>query len=219
MKNIALVMAMVISKGLFAQVQDSSLKTSDYKEIKTLFSKDADFGFYLGANVSRGDLNSSNSISGGVRLAWVIDHKLGFGFSTYAFSQVNDIDQWVNGTTISGIQGGYGAFFIEPILFPKQIVHLSFPIDFGIGVIQAKEGSYEYNQTGLYNNNGPFGNSIEDVVLVFEPSVEVEVNVFKHFRLGVNASYRMFRDLNIDGIHPDGLNGLTTGMSLKLGGF
>lgn len=64
---------------------------------------------------------------------------------------------------------------------PSYPVHLSFPVLFGAGGIS-------YVSQGVNHNN----NLIEDskAFLLIEPGIEIELNLTRHFRFTMGASYR-----------------------------
>jgi hypothetical protein len=91
--------------------------------------------------------------------------------------------------------------------------HLCFPVLFGIGGVAKVENSDWWENN--YNNHKPES----DVYLVFEPAVELELNLTKFARLAAFASYRLTSDINLDGIDKDVLKGWNFGLTFKVGKF
>ena len=86
------------------------------------------------------------------------------------------------------LTGGYGGLYIEPILFPKLPVHLSFPTLFGAGGITYVSDRHNFDTDFIEDS---------EVFLLIEPSAEIELNLTKFFRLAMGASYRFPTPFNI----------------------
>ena len=147
------------------------------------------------------------------RGAWIIGHGLAVGFAgsgfMNAFAYNSSLDSDVN------LTGGYGGILIEPILLGRFPVHLSFPVVAGVGGIA-------YTQTQWTSD--PWGNQeswIEDYnnYLIFEPGIDLELNVLKFFRLAFGISYRITSDINLINTSTSALNGISGGMTFKFGKF
>ncbi len=158
-------------------------------------------------------INNLDAIVIGGRAAWIINHSLALGFAGSGF--MNDFQYDAVYDEDINLTGGYGGLLIEPIIFPKAPVHLSFPIIGGVGGIAYTRTSHTYN-----NWDYP-GSWIEDTetFLVFEPGVEMELNIVKFFRLAFGVSYRFTTDLQLLNIPPQALEGFTTGITFKFGKF
>lgn len=111
--------------------------------------------------------------------------------------------------------GGYGGILIEPILFPKYPVHVSFPILLGGGGIARSvlyNYYYPYEYTEVFVENA-------EAFLIAEPGIEIEFNVARWMRLGLGASYRLTTVFEPSSFETNPLNGFTGGFSLKFGKF
>ena len=56
-----------------------------------------------------------------------------------------------------------------------------------------------------------------DRLLVIQPSVGAEVNIARWFRLGLDAGYRFYSGVNLNGISNSDLAGPTLGIRMKFG--
>ena len=111
--------------------------------------------------------------------------------------------------------GGYGSFLIEPIVFPKFPVHVSFPILIGAGGIAKSiltNYNYPYDYTEVYVEDA-------EAFLIAEPGIELEFNVARWLRLGLGASYRFTTTFQPSGFDSNPMDGFTGGFSLKFGKF
>ncbi len=181
-------------------------------EIQTIFSKRRSNGGYGAISVSYSEIDHKDAIIMGARGAWIINHSFAIGLGGYGF--VNDInyDNVFNNNLDYNLAGGYGGLFIEPILGSKRAVHLSFPVLFGLGGIAYVE----------HHNNWDYWwstNDRSDVYWVFEPGVELEFNITRHFRMAATASYRFTSAINMLYTDPEILEGLTAGLVFKFGKF
>jgi hypothetical protein len=133
---------------------------------------------------------------------------IGKGFVT-DFYEDNTFDGEVN------IAGGYGGLFIEPIVFPKFPVHLSFPVTFGVGGVayssRVKQGTDDWD---AYVEES-------DAYFLVEPGAELELNLTRFFRLAFGAYYRYTTDIELTNsdIAKDALTGWSGGVTFKFGRF
>jgi hypothetical protein len=210
-KAISILVIVFLSYSVFSQNQARQDRNPD--QINTLLAGHSfSNGGYGGFGIGYSMIDDKDALVASGRAAWIINHSLGLGFAGSGF--INDfhynpvLEEEVN------LTGGYGGFLIEPILFPKSPVHMSFPVVAGIGGIA---------YTIMNNNGDPWNNRsyVEDTetFLFFEPGVEMELNVIKYFRLAFGVSYRMTSKIELYDTQSDVLNGITTSLSFKFGKF
>jgi hypothetical protein len=111
--------------------------------------------------------------------------------------------------------GGYGGFFVEPIIAPNFPVHVSFPIMIGGGGLAMNENTW-HDYDWEYDYYEPFD---WDSYFVIEPGIEIELNVVKFFRIGFGVSYRYTSDLHMQYVPKDMMNGFNADVSFKFGKF
>jgi hypothetical protein len=158
----------------------------------------------------------------GANLSYTLWHRLNLGISMTRFSnkfssywEWSEFSDWVR-----YMNGYYGGLFVEPILFPKYPVHVSFPIIIGAGSIT--------EHVDYFQSHWPATMVIEEghkkdsrSFWIFEPGIEIELNLLKYFRIGVGAKYSLTSKMNID----NGWNPVYTfseptfNLSLKFGRF
>lgn len=155
-------------------------------EFKTIFKKEnsnkVSHGGYGSFNIGYTQIDGKDAIQLGGRAAWIINHHLAVGIAGKSF--FNNINKVTN-TGDYYLAGGYGGFFIEPIIAPLSPVHVSFPILFAAGGVTASQGNVWDEQH--WNDNY----YDTDAFLVFEPGAEIEFNITNFFRISLGGSYRL----------------------------
>jgi hypothetical protein len=189
-------------------------KTYDPDGIQTLTGPGHNVGFYFGFHSEYSQIAGYDAFGAGGTFAMIANHGLAIGFSGKGFFsepyEVSDITH-----TSHSYAGGYGGILIEPILFPKYPVHVSFPILLGGGGIARSvlyNYYYPYEYTEVFVENA-------EAFLIAEPSIEIEFNVARWMRLGLGASYRLTTVFEPSSFETNPLNGFTGGFSLKFGKF
>ncbi|HBX49488.1 MAG: hypothetical protein A2275_06420 [Bacteroidetes bacterium RIFOXYA12_FULL_35_11] len=186
------------------------------QEIKTLIKKVDDHGFYISMDMRyamvkpTGVKNDAFHIGG--RLAWIANHYLAIGMAGHGIigsSFHNDVLM-----KKSMLTGGYGGFIVEPIIFPKEIIHISVPILIGGGGAILTDSQHHHTQ-----DPDNYIMDDQDNFFILEPGVEAELNVFKHFRFAAGVHYRFTNGIDLLGVKKNALDGFSAGVSLKFGIF
>jgi hypothetical protein len=189
-------------------------------EMQTLFGdrdNKVDHGGYGAFSVGYTQIANQDVLTLGGRAGWVIDHHITLGFAGKAFVNSVFIDGYWDEIGEDGfyLVGGYGGFFIEPIIAPNFPIHASFPILIGGGGLALNDHTwhdydYEYDYYEPYDWDSYF---------VFEPGVEVELNVVKFFRVAFGASYRLTSNMHMAYVPKDMMNGWNGSVTFKFGWF
>lgn len=95
---------------------------------------------------------------------------------------------------------------LEFTAFAKKLVHVTFPIQVGIGEVQMdnEEGDAELGEANF---------------AVIEPAALIELNLHKYVRLNVGAGYRWISDMEYRNFDQRSLAGLTGYAGLRFGWF
>lgn len=195
------------------------------KPIKTMAGTGT-LGAWIGFSGGYTNLYDRDAYSVGMRGGLIFGHSLTIGLAGKGFGSFNTFDKIENGRDLY-LEGGYGGLFFEPVLMPSEIFHLSFPCLIGAGGAaytqhKAYDKEIEWDwEDGEYEANEHHDYKVidSDAYVVFEPGVELEMNLAKCVRLGFDASYRWVYGLNLKNSKSDILDGFTTGITLKLGVF
>jgi len=231
MKNLFLFLfVFAFAIPVFAQTENNDTTENTNKEIRTIFgNRTPSHGGYGAITTNYTDLQGQDGLVMGVRGAWIINHSISLGVAGYGFFNEPVVNSQIDteGNEYM-LAGGYGGLLIEPIVGGLFPVHLAFPVVAGVGGISYARTTYDdtWDETEM--------NSPEDVdaFLIFEPGVEMEVNVLKNMRICVGAYYRLTTDVSltrnvfldnnfqtVELAKPDVLNGFSYGITLKFGKF
>ena len=123
-----------------------------------------------------------------------------FFFGGYGLGLTNSIPDYVNDNHTDRLFLGHGGFWLGYSFFGERPIHATFSSLIGwgeFGIMQV-DGYY------------PF---IRDNIFVLAPTVEVEVNLTRYFRIGAGASYNLYTMVNQD------LHGYQNGDLSAPGGF
>jgi hypothetical protein len=129
-----------------------------------------------------------------------------FSFGGFYNVSMNDIIP--QSETLSGIYMDYWSAggFLEYTAFAKRLVHLSFPLSFGMGEVQMDD---EEGDVGLGERN----------FAVIEPKALLEVNLHKHVRFQMGVGYRWISEMTYRNFDQSNLAGLTGHAGLRIGWF
>jgi hypothetical protein len=213
MKKIYLTLGF-IAAFIYTAAQDESESYRGGEEFKTIFGGKS-VGGYGGFGVGYAIVDDKSSVEFDARGGIIIGHWFAMGIGGGAFLSPYEYNTAYS--TDLSLSGGYGGFFGEIILLPKSLIHLSFPVLIGMGGAAI---STKYNP----DSGGDVSYYIEEtsIFTVIEPSVELEFNFTKFFRMSGFLSYRFTTDLEFDNtyeISPDALVNYTAGLRFKFGKF
>jgi hypothetical protein len=200
----------LITLASFSQDDGSAYRNNEFK---TLFGSHRPGGFYGAFNFGYSEIDNKQAVIFGGRFEWIVNHSVGFGFGGNGFINEYHFDPLLNRDVF--LTGGYGGFYLEPILLPYFPVHLSFPVMLGVGGV-----SNVARETNSYHNT--VENS--EVFLLAEPGAEIELNLTRNFRLAFGATYKFTTafDVGISGSTPvssKALEGWSYLITFKFGRF
>lgn len=204
-----IMLVVILTNQAIAQ-NDSTYYYGKNDDIKTLFGPKISHGAYIGFSTYYSEINGKETLETGGRIGWIIDHCLTIGFEGMGFANSVVIDDIIHGYSFD-IVGGYGGIFFEPIVFPKFPVHVAFPITLGVGGVAYSNGLNWSEAEYIYDQ--------ADAFLLVKPGVELELNVIKYFRVALGVNYKIAYDVDIPNVKKDVLNGLSGGVTFKLGKF
>ena len=104
----------------------------------------------------------------------------------------------------------YGGLELEYIILPGSIIHGS------IEILLAGGGVY----CAVSDKSLPHNNYSKDDLLIYEPSINLELNTLSWLHTDLNISYRIVTSYKtLYGISKEDLSGLTVGLVFKLGSY
>ncbi len=144
--------------------------------------------------------------SGGV----TVNKTFMFGIAGYGLAASPDIES-INSNY--RLNGGYGGLLLGFNIFPREVVHLSFPIVIGVGSMYLTD---PYFFSGTSDSDLTIEKS---GFMVIEPGANLEFNVTRFFHLGMGASYRYVQGLSMNSLTDEQLLGWAINLNLKIGSF
>lgn len=131
-----------------------------------------------------------------------------FFFGAYGLGLTNAIPDYVNDNTGNRLTLGHGGFWIGYSLFGERPIHLcvSSLIGWGEFALMQYDSYYSFNR---------------DKVFTVVPTLEVEVNLTRYFRIGAGASYNLYAmaDQQLHGYRSADLSSPGGFLSFKFGWF
>ena len=187
----------------------ASAQENTDNQISTIFSKNRSNGGYGALSFGYTQIDGKDAFLMGARGSWIINHSFAIGLGGTSF--INDVNynNWRDNDLDYNLAGGYGGLYLEPILAHRLPVHISVPILFGVGAVAQVEDHRDWT----------YDDTRSDVFLVFEPAVELEFNMTRHFRLAGTIGYRFTSKVEMVNTNSDVMEGANIGLILKFGKF
>lgn len=212
MKRIITFLILVMTTvSVFSQ----SKKNQDYVEFDD--RKNVVHGVYLGFKLSYGQIDNIDTGFGNFKIAYVANRKVEVGLSGTVFfnERNNDRPDLFNGDKIALI-GGYGGLHVEPILFGKRFISVSFPVLIGGGAV----GYFGNNFSDDYENiDDDFKEEDFDKFFIVEPGINILYNFSRYTQLETGIRYRFTSDYEQPLYKKGNINGFSIGVGLKIGIF
>lgn len=209
MKNLIIVF-LLMTFAFSAQAQRRS------SEIQTLVGnrENTHHGFYFAPVFKASNFDGEAAILPGFKGAWTINRTISLGFEGYGLAPTitrSDIDPNTDVRPLAG----YGGLFVETIIHSNRLIHFTVPVMFGAGWVGYVE---DWSRD---NFRRPFDDDLIDdqVIWVFEPGVNAELNVATFFRVNAGLSYRFTQDLDLVNTAAGAFRGMNYSLTLKFGRF
>lgn len=131
-----------------------------------------------------------------------------FFFGGYGLGLTNAIPDYVNDNPSDQLTLGHGGFWLGYSLFGSKPIHLAFSSLLGWGEFGLTQ-SMDYE---------PY---LRDNIFVVAPTVELEANLTRYFRIGAGVSYNIYTmvDQNMHGYTGGDLSSVAGFLSFKFGWF
>ena len=159
--------------------------------MKTLFGKSTGFGGFLEMGAKAGDINGQSGLFVGGAFAAVFSSKMNIGLAGYGLTTGVDADTYDDNNKLYHIDMGYGGLLIEPVLWNKNVVHLTAPTILGVGGAGLRSNHFlTREERDSLNRDRDFHHDDSDAFIVVEPGLSVEINLLRNVRLDLGATYR-----------------------------
>ncbi len=187
-------------------------------DIKTIAGGSQHSGGFGALTFKSTSFRDEAMVLAGLRGGWIINRSIAIGFEGHGIiptAKFDDIDNPLGSKVV--VYGGYGGFFLEPIVFSNQVVHLVFPVAAGAGWLGYEEDwENNFGSPGFNSINGLID---EDVFWYIEPGAALEVNIARNFRIDLGASKRFTQDLELVQTSESAFDKWNFFVTLKIGSF
>ena len=153
---------------------------------ETLFSGEIESGWYGGPLFKVGQIIGETGFFVGGQGGWIINHRFVLGAKGYIL--VNPVD--VEGLQNIVVGFGCGGALLEYIIASNKLLHFSIESMIGVGGV--------YNDVKDYTKYHDRLEYTGDACFVLEPGINLMLNVAKHFRIGIGATYRYICGIDYD---------------------
>ena len=216
MKNILTLIVLVLMVQL-SFAQEEVVEEKD--QIKTVFSKDnlKFTGGYLAPELKASNVHEDISLIIGGKVGFTFNDKFsiglaGHGLTSHSNFDIPSLDPLSSAMTPVRIGMGYGGLSLEYTVFSDKVIHFTIPVVTGVAGVFLYEDKDEY----FYDNFNEIENT---AAFVFEPGVNVEINLFKFFRMDLGVSYRLIKGTDLKYLSDEDLSDLSFNVAFKFGFF
>jgi hypothetical protein len=170
---------------------------------------DIEHGGFGGLVFKYTQIKNEPAVLVGGRGGWIINHTFVIGGGGYGLVNQIKTDYLINNIQ-PFISFGYGGLELEYIIQSDQLVHFTIYTLIGAGGITYKEDLWEDWDNWNYGN---------DEFFVFEPAINIEINVINFFRINAGVNYRFISGLCYENLQNSDLAGFAGALTLKFGSF
>lgn len=185
-------------------------KAQDNIQSKTVFGNDKlHVGYYLSPSLQVGNFAGSTAVLPGVAAGVILNNSMSLELK-YKFT--------ISENTPAGVEdqfylhGQWIGFRGEYSIKPEKQVHVSFPLEVGIGEIELDiKDAYENQSITIPTGDALFAN--------IEPGVAIEVNLWKYLKINFSGGYRFVSNIAFRNVAGKDLMGFTFSAGFKIGVF
>ncbi len=194
--------------GLMARAQDDEGEYITFNDRRNVVH-----GVYMGVALGYGEIEGEDTYVGSFKVAYVANQQFEVGFLAKGLYSRQNIFNPGSGDN-DDLVAGYAGFHLEPILFGKSRVSLSFPVFVGGGAVG-------------YVSRDDIDNDVDvdldeddvDAVFVLEPGVSALFNLSRFVQIEAGVKYRFSSEIELADSPIDRINGFTSEIGIKLGIF
>ncbi|TAI48750.1 hypothetical protein [Flagellimonas allohymeniacidonis] len=170
-------------------------------------------GVYMGIGIGYGEIEGEDTYIGSFKVAYVANQQFEVGFLAKGLYSRQNIFNPRSGDN-DDLFAGYAGFHLEPILFGKSAVSLSFPFFIGGGAVGYVDRDIVENEEDF-----DFDDDDLDAVFVLEPGVSALFNISRYAQIEAGVKYRFSSKIELTDSPIDRINGFSTEIGIKLGIF
>lgn len=208
MKNILTYLYLAFFGSIFIlNAQESLEKSENYIEFND--RSNTVHGVYMGIGTHYGKINDADTYLASFKIAFVANQR--FEIGVIGVGLYSDLNRKGLGFNDNDLTGVYGGFHVEPILFYKSKLNLSFPILIGGGAITL----INEDEDNLVVDGGDW-----QAIAVFEPGISLLYNISKYIQLEAGIKHRFSSKVDL---LPENeatrIDGFSVGFGIKVGLF
>ena len=177
---------------------------------ETLFPGHFRNGYFGGLVVKLSRVNEEFGAIAGVRGGWIPKRSYSLGIGAYYLVNAVGVENVIPDSTLD-IVFGYAGPELEYVNQSHRLIHYTICVLAGPGFIEYKD----YEATGGADEEA----MDRDLFFVFEPTVNIILNVHPIARLGLGVSYRHVYGAELSGVEERKLRSPSAVVTLKLGRF
>lgn len=204
MKTLVLIIGIVIGLASVVYAQEDIKEIGEKDQMQTLFGFDSKITGYGSLDSKFTQLNGEESVIIGGHGGVIFNSYFYFGLGAYGLVTTNKFQGSYPEESLD-MHMGYTGLMMGFNIMPKKVVHFSIPLFVGVG-------NLELEHQNVFVENSAF--------LLFEPGLNLELNVLQFMKIGLGAGYRMVHNTNLrNDITDDDLSYWTGNFSLVFGKF
>ena len=173
---------------------------------QTLVGKNIENGGYGGLAWKLSSINGTSTVLAGARGGWILNHTFAIGGGGYSIISDVKTELFSQNDRPLYIMLDYGGLELEYIHNSDNLFHWTLHTLLGGGQVILQE-------------HNPENNLASDNLFVFEPSLNVDLNITHWFRMGMGVSYRLVTGIEGDIVDNSDVNGVNGLLVLKFGKF
>lgn len=204
MKTIILIIGIIIGIASLASAQENLNAIDKKDQMQTLFGFDSKITGYGSLDSKFTRLNGKDAVLIGGHGGVIFNSYFYFGLGAYGLVTTSQFSGTYPEQQLD-MHMGYTGLMLGFNIMPKKVVHFSVPLFVGVG-------NLELEHNNVFVENSAF--------LLFEPGLQLELNVVQFMKIGLGAGYRMVHSTNLrNPITDDDLSYWTGNFSLIFGRF
>ncbi|WP_074409412.1 MULTISPECIES: hypothetical protein [Aquimarina] len=208
MRHVKTILLFALTSYIYPSIAQESQNYIEFNDRKNIVH-----GVYLGVHAGYGEIEGKETYIAGLKIAYVANQKFEVGFVTKGLFSNQNIPG-IFSPEIADLGAVYSGLHLEPILFSKAKINLSFPVLIGGGAM------------GYINTNWSDEEEAEryqedqwDAIFVVEPGVNVLYNISRYVQLEMGVKYRFSSKAELSPDAITRINGFSAGFGVKMGVF
>ncbi|MCK5469516.1 MAG: hypothetical protein KAI99_13430, partial [Cyclobacteriaceae bacterium] len=174
MKTLVLIIGIIIGLATLSFAQDQIDEIQKKDQMQTLFGFDSKITGYGSLDTKFTRLNDKDAVIVGGHGGVIFNSYFYFGLGAYGLVTTNQFPGSSPEESLD-MQMGYTGLMMGFNVMPKKVIHFSVPLFLGVG-------NLELEHNDIFVENSAF--------LLFEPGVQLEVNVVQFMKIGLGVGYR-----------------------------